>query len=96
MYQTKLFGKTLITDNPTLYEILTSEVLEGISDRIDHEFPTLKKSTVECLHEVEAHGVPASIVIYLNHRVQAWAGCQLDVEPSTVRFVPQAGKYYES
>lgn len=98
MFQCKLYGRDLITDNKDLHEILTSEILEGengIAHRLEREFPDLQREAVTALKELDVKQVRSTLIVYMNHRLQAWAGQQYDVDPSSVRVVRQAGKKHE-
>lgn len=87
MYQTVFLGKTLITDNERLFKILQHTGVHSTEKEgraLETEFPGLVDTVVRCLRELEQKQAPTDLVLYVNWRVQVWAGQQFDIQPSAV------------
>lgn len=88
----KIYGATLITDCKPLEQLLTDIAAEGDLVRaFEDRFPRFRSAAIECLKDLTMRGlnylgedktVVTSTLIYLNHRVQAWAGQGVDEMPS--------------
>ncbi len=89
LFHARFFGADLVTDSELLQRLLTRG--DGtIVREVDARFPALKDATIACMRELAERQLTCELVVYLNHRVQAWAGREFDAPPSSVRFVAYA------
>lgn len=83
----KLLGRELVTDNPTLLNVLDMEAM-GERGALERMFPGFSAAVVAALKLLDVQRTSATHIFYLNHRIQAWA-LGYDVGPSpTYRILP--------
>lgn len=77
LYTCQLLGREFITNDERMFKLMKSD------DRDFHvSYPMFVPKVIECLKELDARQVPATVVTYFSYRLQAWAA-GFDAEPST-------------
>lgn len=93
LYASQLFGCTLLTDNQALAGILNRMGVDAMSSAwlrtIEHMFAGLPQAVAPLMKQLSAKQASPSLIIYVNFRLQVWAGKQYNCPPSDiVTYIP--------